>query len=80
MSGPLQPPIVIVEDEVLDVKGAAQLLRMGTNAIYDACGSGKIPHRRIGNRLRFSRAALLRWLGGEDTVDPCGPIGASERQ
>lgn len=53
-------------DDVLDVKQACELLRMGRNAIYDACGRGEMPHRRIGNRIRFSRLALLRWLGGEN--------------
>ncbi len=70
MSGELNPQTTADSDDVLDVRGAARLLRMGRNAIYDACGSGKLPHRRIGNRLRFSRSALLRWLGGDDTVAP----------
>lgn len=51
-----------LDDDVLDVKGACSLLRMGKNAIYDACGRGEMPHRRIGNRIRFSRTALLKWL------------------
>jgi excisionase family DNA binding protein len=71
------------EDEVLDVRGAAKLLRMGRNAIYDACGRGEIPHRRIGNRLRFSRTALLRWLGGSapaDTTSDADPIAALARR
>jgi excisionase family DNA binding protein len=52
------------DDEILDVRGACELLRMGKNAIYDACGRGEIPHRRIGRTIRFSKAALLRWLQG----------------
>lgn len=49
-------------DDVLDVSGAAALLGMGRHALYDACGRNAIPHRRIGKHIRFSRAALLRWL------------------
>ena len=64
----------MTDEDVLDVRGACALLRMGKNAIYDACGRGEMPHRRIGNRYRFSRAALLRWL------DSCGPVGAREGQ
>jgi excisionase family DNA binding protein len=52
-----------IDDDVLDVREAAALLRMGRNAIYDACGRGELPHRRIGNRLRFSRAALAAMVG-----------------
>jgi excisionase family DNA binding protein len=61
-------------DDVLDVPGACKLLRMGKNTIYEACASGQMPHRRIGNRIRFSRTALLRWL------DSCGGAVAHERQ
>lgn len=52
------------EDDVLDVRGAMALLKLGRGAVYDACGRGQIPHRRIGKKIRFSRAALLRWLEG----------------
>lgn len=52
------------EDDVLDVRGAMLLLKLGRGAVYDACGRGQIPHRRIGKKIRFSRAALLRWLEG----------------
>lgn len=50
--------------DVLDVPGAARLLGIGRNALYDAIGRGEVPHRRIGKSIRLSRAALLAWLGG----------------
>lgn len=56
-------------DDVLDVEGACDLLHLGRNALYDACGRGALPHRRIGKLIRFSRAALLRWL---DSGSPTG--------
>ena len=49
-------------NDVLDVRGAMELLRLGRNAVYDGCARGEIPHRRIGKLLRFSRTGLLRWL------------------
>lgn len=67
--------------DVLDVTGAMALLKMGRNAIYDACGRNAIPHRRVGKLLRFSRAALMRWLEGDFTfrkpadVEPSRPCG-----
>ena len=61
-------------DEVLDVDGATRLLRIGRNTIYELVGRNEIPHRRLGKQIRFSRAAIMRWL------DPCSLQGAKERQ
>lgn len=48
--------------EVLNVAEVAKLLRVGTNTVYEAAGRGEIPHRRVGRRLIFSRAAVMKWL------------------
>jgi len=63
-----EPDAPATDDDVLDVAGAVALLRIGRNTIYEMCAENRIPHRRIGRgrgSIRFSRAALLRWLGGE---------------
>jgi excisionase family DNA binding protein len=62
----------VIADDVLDARGAAALLGLGRNGLYDACARGEIPHRRIGKQLRFSRAALLAWLGapGREMMPP----------
>ncbi len=52
-------------DEVLNVAEAAALLGVGKYALYGLVGKNAIPHRRVGKHLRFSRAALLRWLEGD---------------
>lgn len=65
-------PVLI--DDVLDVEGAARLLRMGRNTIYELVGRNEIPHRRLGKQIRFSRAAIMRWL------DPWSSQGAKEGQ
>jgi excisionase family DNA binding protein len=62
------------EDDVLDAGGAAALLKVGKAAIYSAASAGRIPHRYVGKHLRFSRAALMRWL------DSCSGTGAQEGQ
>jgi len=49
-------------DDVLDVEGATRLLRIGRNTIYELVGRNEIPHRRLGKQIRFSRAAIMRWL------------------
>jgi len=55
-------------DEVLDVEQAAEFLKVGRNALYDAIGRGDVPHRRIGKTIRLSRSQLVRWLAGSCEV------------
>ena len=49
--------------EVLNAKEAAKFLRIGINQFYEAVGRGDIPHQKIGRSFRFSKTALLQWLG-----------------
>ncbi len=51
--------------EVLNVDEVAELLKLGRNSVYEAASRGEIPHRRVGRRLIFSRAAVLEWLSGK---------------
>ena len=62
------------DDDAIDVRGAMALLKLGRNAVYDACARGDIPHRRIGKLIRFSRAGLRSWLASSNA------IGSSERR
>lgn len=50
--------------EVLTAAEAAELLRVSLRTVYRMCRTGEIPHRRIGESLRFSRRQLLEWLEG----------------
>jgi excisionase family DNA binding protein len=50
------------DDEVIDVRGAVRMLRVGRNKVYEMVARNEIPHRRFGRRIRFSRAAIMRWL------------------
>lgn len=52
----------VAVDDVLDVPQACALLKVGKTALYGLAAAGKIPHRRVGRQIRFSRAALMRWL------------------
>ncbi|WP_037503474.1 helix-turn-helix domain-containing protein [Solirubrobacter soli] len=49
--------------EVLDTAGAADLLRVDEAAIVELATKGELPGRKIGDQWRFSRTALLSWLG-----------------
>lgn len=52
------------ENDVLDVAQVTALLRVGRNHVYNLVSRNEIPHRRVGKHLRFSRAAIVRWLEG----------------
>ncbi len=49
--------------EVLTVLEAAHLLRVGEAAVEEAAERGELPARRLGGEWRFSRTAVLAWLG-----------------
>lgn len=54
----------VLDGELLDVRQAAELLRMTPQAVYKAASRGTIPSTRLGGRLRFRRSELLASLGG----------------
>lgn len=51
------------EPEILTVIEAARLLRVSKAVVYAlARHSADFPVRKVGNKLRFSREALLAWV------------------
>jgi len=48
--------------DVVNVEAIARLLRVGRNTVYTLVARNEIPHRRLGKQIRFSRAAVMRWL------------------
>jgi len=55
-------PVAAVTEDVLDVADVTRLLRIGRNMVYKLVARNAIPHRRLGKQIRFSRAAIMRWL------------------
>lgn len=51
------------DDEVLDLKGAYQLLKITKDEINRLLREDDVPGRMIGGEWRFSRNALIKWLG-----------------
>ena len=49
--------------EVLTAAQAAELLQVEEAEVVARAEQGELPGRRIGDAWRFSRAALLAWLG-----------------
>ncbi len=52
--------------EVLDSAQAGELLAVPEEAVLELAARREIPGRLIAGQWRFSRAALLAWLGGAD--------------
>ena len=64
-------------DEIIDLAGAAALLRVDQQAVLDRIREGDFPARRLGDEWRCSRAAILAWLAGTDPLTPRAPGFAS---
>lgn len=56
-------PLDVTDDDVLTLEEAATLFKLSPEAIQTAVESGDMPGRRFGKDWRFSRLALLTWLG-----------------
>ena len=50
--------------EVLSLAEVAALLQVDEEAARELAEAGELPGRRIGDQWRFSRSAVLAWLGG----------------
>jgi len=51
--------------DVLSADEVAVWFGVNRKTVYNAAARGKIPHQRLGDRLLFSRAALVSWLARE---------------
>ncbi|THF70147.1 helix-turn-helix domain-containing protein [Deinococcus sp. Arct2-2] len=65
---PLSTACPAIVPELLDSKQAAQLLNIGRNQVYELAHCGRLPHIKLGQRLRFPRTALLRWIEQEMAI------------
>ena len=50
--------------DVLTLAEAAEWLRVDEATVREAAERGELPGRKLGDEWRFSRAAVLGWLGG----------------
>lgn len=48
--------------DILDIKQAADYLRLKVNTIYEKTSRKLIPHFKKGNKLYFKRAELKEWV------------------
>lgn len=52
--------------EVLNADQAAEYLGFHPGTVREKARLGEIPGRKMGREWRFSRSALLAWLGDDD--------------
>ncbi len=52
--------------EVLSAEQAAQFLQIEEKLVIELAEKGSLPGRKLGKQWRFSRAALVEWLGGTE--------------
>lgn len=45
-------------EETLTVPEVAKMLRMSRQTIYNMIRAGKLPHFRVGNKVRFNRSDI----------------------
>lgn len=55
--------------DVLGTAQVAELLQVEEDAVADLAEQGELPGRKIGEEWRFSREAVLAWLGGEPRTE-----------
>jgi excisionase family DNA binding protein len=60
---------------VLTIEEAAELLRIGRSAAYEAARRGQLPVIRLGRSLRVPRHQLDRMLGVQETNEAAGGNG-----
>ena len=62
-------PVVLRSPEVLDVQGAAALLTVSADTVYDLFAKGELPGRKVGRKWITTKAAVLRWIENTSTDD-----------
>ena len=55
-----------MEKEILDIKEVAKYLKVSTDLIYKYANSGKIPCFKIGNKWKFEKSSIDKWI--EDSL------------
>ena len=56
--------------ELLTASEAAIVLRLPVSSVYELTRNRRIPFVRIGRRIFFMRAELIRWVMQEMSVPP----------
>jgi len=58
-----------LEKEVMTAKDLAEYLSFSKNWVYRKAEAGEIPGVKLGNRWRFKKSVIDRWLEGQITAE-----------
>jgi excisionase family DNA binding protein len=58
-----------MDEEILDVDGAARALGVSTRTIYNLARKGEIPAMRVGREWRFALTNLREWVANASQAD-----------
>ena len=53
------------EKEILTIDEAAKLLKLGKRSVYQLAKKKKIPAKKVLNKWRFEKTALIDWVAGD---------------
>ena len=53
------------DNEILNIKEAAEYLKIGGRGVRNLIKSGDIPHKLVLNKYRFVKDDLRKWVQGE---------------
>ena len=59
----------MAEKDILDINGACELLQISIKTFQKLLREETIPGRKIGREWRFSRQALIEWIGKGSSKD-----------
>jgi excisionase family DNA binding protein len=65
--------------EVMTLREASEYLGVSPDTLYKYLGEDKIPAFKLGNRWRFKRDLLDRWMERESEQKPTSPRGSDRR-
>jgi excisionase family DNA binding protein len=51
------------QQEILNIEQLADLLTVPRSTVYKLVRDGRVPGHKVGRHWRFSREAILRWMG-----------------
>ncbi len=63
-----EPAEPIFQNQILTVREVAKFLKLSTKTVYKRVSSGEIPHKKIGDEIRFLLPELMSWMKGQDYV------------
>lgn len=62
-------PNPMPDREILNIDGAAAFLGVSVKTFSKVLREGDVPGRKVGREWKFSRQALIDWVGGGQSMD-----------